>query len=149
MMLLGDPALVQIEGVKVLLTHGDSMDDLVVNTPGASYVAPALGMKELLRKRHLAPLYGGKTELAPLHRDWMVIDTPPDVVHFGHAHHNAVDNYRGIQIINSGTFQGQTDFMRKQGIIPTPGIVTLFNLRTGQPDVRLFYDLSKLNTNDS
>jgi DNA polymerase II small subunit len=145
MIMLGDPSHIQVEGVKVLLTHGDSMDDLVVNSPGASYVSPAVGMKELLKKRHLAPLYGGKTELAPLHRDWMVIDTPPDIVHFGHAHHNAVDNYRGVQIINSGTFQGQTDFMRKQGIIPTPGIVTLVNLRTGQPDVRLFYDLSLLN----
>ena len=145
MMLLGDPAHIQVEGVDVLLTHGDSMDDMVVNSPGASYVAPAIGMIELLKKRHLAPVYGGKTELAPLHRDWLVIDTPPDIVHFGHAHHNAVDNYRGVQIINSGTFQDQTDFMRKQGIVPTPGIVTLVNLKTGRPDVRFFFDMSKLN----
>ncbi|MFW9909742.1 MAG: DNA-directed DNA polymerase II small subunit [Candidatus Thorarchaeota archaeon] len=144
-LLMGDPCHIRVEGVDILLTHGDSMDDLVVNTPGASYVSPAIGMKELLRKRHLAPLYGGKTELAPLHRDWMVIDDPPDIVHFGHAHHNAVDNYRGVQVINSGTFQDQTDFMRKQGIVPTPGIVTIVNLRTGQPDIRFFYDLSKLN----
>lgn len=145
MMLLGDPAHVQVEGVDIMLTHGDSMDDLVVNIPGASYVAPATGMVELLKKRHLAPVYGGKTELAPLHRDWLVIDTPPDIIHFGHAHHNAVDNYRGVQIINSGTFQAQTDFMRKQGVVPTPGIVTLVNLKTGAPDVRLFYDLSSMN----
>lgn len=144
-MLLGDPAVVRVEGVEVLLTHGDSLDDLVVNTPGASYKNPAVGMKELLQKRHLVPLYGGKTELAPLHRDWMVIDTPPDIVHFGHAHHNAVDNYRGIQIINSGTFQAQTDFMRKQGIIPTPGIVTLINLRNGAPQIEFFYDMTKLD----
>ena len=140
--MLGDPSQVIVEGVNVLLTHGDSMDDLVTSLPGASYTEPAKPMKELLKKRHLAPMYGGKTELAPLHRDWMVIDTPPDVVHFGHAHHNAVDNYRGVQIINSGTFQSQTDFMRKQGVVPTPGIVTLLNLRTGAPDVRFFYDLS-------
>lgn len=144
MMLMGDPCQVLVEGVNVLITHGDAMDDLVVNTPGASYISPAIGMKELLRKRHLAPLYGGKTELAPLQRDWMVIETPPDIVHFGHAHHNCVDNYRGVQIINSGTFQSQTDFMRKQGIIPTPGIVTLVNLHTGAPEVKLFYDLSKM-----
>jgi DNA polymerase II small subunit/DNA polymerase delta subunit B len=137
--MLGDPSQVIVEGVNVLLTHGDSMDDLVTNVPGASYTAPAGPMKELLKKRHLVPLYGGKTELAPLPRDWMVIDTPPDVVHFGHAHHNAVDNYRGVQIINSGTFQSQTDFMRKQGVVPTPGIVTVLNLRTGQPDIRFFY----------
>lgn len=140
--MLGDPSQVVVEGVNVLMTHGDSMDDLVTSIPGASYTEPAISMKELLKKRHLAPTYGGKTELAPLHRDWMVIDTPPDVVHFGHAHHNAVDNYRGVQIINSGTFQSQTDFMRKQGVVPTPGIVTLMNLRTGAPDVRFFYDLS-------
>ncbi len=145
MMLMGDPTHIQVEGVDILLTHGDSMDDLVVNSPGASYVSPATGMVELLKKRHLAPVYGGKTELAPLHRDWLVIDSPPDIVHFGHAHHNAVDNYRGVQIINSGTFQDQTDFMRKQGIVPTPGIVTLVNLKTGQPDVRFFFDMSKLN----
>ncbi|MFW9832477.1 MAG: DNA-directed DNA polymerase II small subunit [Candidatus Thorarchaeota archaeon] len=142
--MLGDPSQVIVEGVNVLITHGDSMDDLVTSIPGASYTAPATPMKELLKKRHLAPIYGGKTELAPLHRDWMVIDTPPDIVHFGHCHHNAVDNYRGVQIINSGTFQSQTEFMRKQGVVPTPGIVTLLNLRTGAPEVRFFYDMSKV-----
>ena len=141
--MLGDPSQVIVEGVNVLITHGDSLDDLVTMLPGASYTKPAMPMKELLKKRHLAPIYGGKTELAPLHRDWMVIDTPPDVVHFGHAHHNAVDNYRGVQIINSGTFQSQTDFMRKQGIVPTPGIVTFLNLRTGSPELKFFYDLSQ------
>jgi DNA polymerase II small subunit/DNA polymerase delta subunit B len=141
--MLGDPSQVIVEGVNVLMTHGDSLDDLVTMLPGASYTEPAMPMKELLKKRHLAPIYGGKTELAPLNRDWMVIDTPPDVVHFGHAHHNAVDNYRGVQIINSGTFQSQTDFMRKQGVVPTPGIVTLLNLRTGAPEIKFFYDLSQ------
>ena len=141
--MLGDPSQLIVEGVNILMTHGDSLDDLVTNIPGASYTNPALPMKELLKKRHLAPIYGGKTELAPLHRDWMVIDTPPDVVHFGHAHHNAVDNYRGVQIINSGTFQSQTDFMRKQGVVPTPGIVTLLNLRTGSPELKFFYDMAQ------
>lgn len=139
--MLGDPSQVIIEGVNVLITHGDSLDDLVTMLPGASYTEPAMPMKELLKKRHLAPIYGGKTELAPLEDDWMVIDNPPDVVHFGHAHHNAVDNYRGVQIINSGTFQSQTDFMRKQGVEPTPGIVTFLNLRTGSPEVKFFYDI--------
>jgi len=145
LIMLGDPSHIEVENVKVLLTHGDSMDDLVVNTPGASYLKPAIGMKELLKKRHLAPIYGGKTELAPLHRDWLVIDTPPDIVHFGHAHKNALDEYRGVQIINSGTFQSQTDFMRKQGIVPTPGLVTVVNLRTGQPQLKAFYDFSKMD----
>ncbi|MHA1577949.1 MAG: metallophosphoesterase [Candidatus Thorarchaeota archaeon] len=145
-LMMGDPCHLRIEGVDIVLTHGDSMDDLVVNSPGASYRTPAVGMRELLLKRHLAPIYGSKTELAPLHRDWMVIESPPDIVHFGHAHHNCCDNYRGVQIINSGTFQGQTDFMRKQGIVPTPGLVTFVNLRSGAPSVKAFFDFSKLDT---
>lgn len=139
-MMLGDPSQVNVEGVRVLMTHGDSLDDMVTNLPGAKYTSPAFAMTELLKKRHLAPIYGSKTELAPLQRDWMVIDTPPDVVHFGHAHHNAVSSYNNIQIINSGTFQSQTEFMRKQGIDPTPGIVTILNLMTGAPTLRYFMD---------
>lgn len=140
MLMMGDPCQVRIEGVNILITHGDSLDDLTTQLPGVTYEKPELAMKALLRKRHLAPVYGGKTELAPLARDWMVIDNPPDIVHFGHAHHNACDNYRGVQIINSGCFQKQTDFMRKQGIKPTPGIVTVVNLATLIPDLRLFYE---------
>jgi DNA polymerase II small subunit len=148
-LMLGDPAQINVEGVNILITHGDSIDDLVTQLPGATYTEPASSMKALLQKRHLAPLYGGKTELAPLSRDWMVIETPPDLVHFGHAHHNAVDKYRGVQIINSGTFQSQTDFMKKQGVIPTPGIVTLINLHNGQPDLRFFVDYSSIETAES
>lgn len=143
-LMLGDPSLISVEGVKILMTHGDSLDDLVTQIPGASYRQPALPMIELLKKRHLVPMYGGKTELAPLHKDWMVINKVPDIVHFGHAHHNAVNNYRGIQVINSGTFQSQTDFMKKQGVIPTPGIVTFVNLRNGAPTVETFFDFSKM-----
>lgn len=139
-MMLGDPCQVVVEGVTILMTHGDSLDDLVTTIPGVSYKEPAEPMKHLLRKRHLAPYYGGKTQLAPLTRDWMVIDTPPDIVHFGHAHHNAIDRYRSVRIINSGTFQDQTEFMRKQGIKPTPGIVSIVNLRTGVPDYEVFHD---------
>jgi DNA polymerase II small subunit len=140
LVMLGDPSQVNIEGVKVLMTHGDSLDDMVTNLPGAKYTDPARAMIELVRKRHLAPVYGGKTELAPLRRDWMVLDTPPDIVHFGHAHHRAVTEYNRIKIINSGTFQSQTEFMRKQGIDPTPGLAIFVNLQTGAHTARSFMD---------
>lgn len=136
--MLGGPCQVTVEGIKVLMTHGDSLDDLVTNLPGASYVTPAAPMIELVKKRHLAPIYGGKTEIAPLRRDWLVMEDIPDVIHFGHAHHNAAEEYRRIWIINSGTFQDQTDFMRKQGVVPTPAIVTVMNLQTRSVDLRDF-----------
>jgi len=71
--MLGDPSQViiggernedgvVIGGVNVLITHGDSLDDLVTMLPGTSYTKPGIPMKELLKKRHLAPIYGGKTD---------------------------------------------------------------------------------------
>ncbi|MEM2143149.1 MAG: DNA-directed DNA polymerase II small subunit [Candidatus Thorarchaeota archaeon] len=138
--MLGDPSYVLVEGVTVLLTHGDVLDDLVIQIPGVTYRSPENGMRELLKKRHLSPIYGGKTELAPISRDWMVIERVPDIVHFGHAHHNAVDTYRGVLMVNSGTFQAQTEFMKKQGVEPTPGIVTFVDLHTCEPVLRFFHE---------
>ncbi|RDE16658.1 MAG: hypothetical protein C4K49_04685 [Candidatus Thorarchaeota archaeon] len=149
LLMMGDPCHLRVEGVNILITHGDSLDDLTTQLPGVTYEKPDLAMKALLQKRHLAPVYGGKTELAPLTRDWMVVDTPPDIVHFGHAHHNVCDNYRQVQIINSGCFQRQTEFMKKQGIKPTPGIVTLLNLRTFSPEIKLFYSFEDQSAGDT
>jgi DNA polymerase II small subunit len=42
------------------------------------------------------------------------------------------ENYRGTQIINSGAWQAQTDYQRRVGLVPTPGILTALNLRTLQ-----------------
>ena len=45
-------------------------------------------MREYIRARHLAITYGKKTEMAPLDKDWLVLDTLPDILHTGHLHKN-------------------------------------------------------------
>jgi DNA polymerase II small subunit len=99
-----------------------------MSVPDLDIKKPTETMKELLICRHLAPTYGGKTQIAPTSKDWLVIDTVPDIFHTGHLHINGFDRYRNVNLINSGCFQAQTDYMRSFGIDPTIGIVPVIEL---------------------
>ena len=57
-MLVENPALVNLQGVRVLMYHGRSIDDMIGLIPGASYEQSGLMMEEMLQRRHLAPAYG-------------------------------------------------------------------------------------------
>jgi DNA polymerase II small subunit len=91
-----------------------------------------------LQSRHLAPVYGGKTPLSPENRDFLVIERAPDIFHSGHVHVLGYTNYRGVLVVNSGGWQEQTDYMRRLGLIPTPGKVPIVNLQTLEPTVISF-----------
>jgi len=127
---LGDPAVVSLHEVGLLLYHGRSLDDIVGATPNVSFHTPDKAMKLLLQSRHLAPMYGQKTPIAPERRDFMVIERVPDIFHTGHVHVMKHSTYRGILMVNSGAWQSQTEFQRKMGLEPTPGIVPVVNLQT-------------------
>ena len=128
--MLGNPAMVSLNGVKVLMFHGQSIDDVVRTTPGLSYDKPAQVMRYLLQARHLSPIYGSQTPLAPELDDMMIIDEVPDIFHSGHVHVVGLDLYRGILILNSGAWQHQTPFQAGVGITPTPGMAVIVNLKT-------------------
>jgi len=127
--MVGNPAVVSLNGVHVLMFHGQSIDDIGKVTPGLSYDKPADVMKCLLRARHVSPIYGG-TPIAPELEDWMVIEDIPDLFHVGHVHRWAVDRYKGTLLVNSGAWQRQTPFQTSVGITPNPGIATMINLKT-------------------
>ena len=84
--MVGNPSMVSLNGVKVMMFHGQSIDDIVKTTPGLSYDKPTNVMKHLLRARHLSPIYGSQTPIAPEREDLMVIDEIPDIFHVGHVH---------------------------------------------------------------
>ena len=84
-------------------------------------------MEEILKKRHLAPIYGERTPLASELEDYLVIDEVPDVFHTGHVHINTYRKFKGIHLINSGTFQTQTEFQKIHNIMPTPAEVPILN----------------------
>jgi DNA polymerase II small subunit len=128
--MLGNPAVVSLNGVKVMMFHGQSIDDIVKTTPGLSYDKPTNVMKHLLKARHLSPIYGSQTPIAPEIEDLMVIDEIPDIFHVGHVHRAELDMYKGILLLNSGSWQKQTPFQASVGMTPNPGIALMVNLKT-------------------
>ncbi len=125
---LGNPCLLSLHNVEVLLYHGRSLDDIIYTAPGMEH--PEKAMKLLLQSRHLAPVYGGKTMLSPENRDFLVIEHVPDIFHSGHVHVLGHSNYRGVLVVNSGCWQEQTEYMQRLGLAPTPGKVPVVNLQT-------------------
>jgi DNA polymerase II small subunit len=128
--MLGNPSMIELNGVKILMFHGQSLDDVVGTTPGLSYSQPAKAMRVLLKARHLSPIYGKRTPIAPETEDMMVINDVPDIFHSGHIHVVDLDMYKGTLIVNSGAWQTQTAYQTSVGITPTPGIAVIVNLAT-------------------
>ncbi|MBN1169742.1 DNA-directed DNA polymerase II small subunit [Candidatus Micrarchaeota archaeon] len=128
---VGNPCSFSIEGIKHLMYHGTSIDSMIASVPGTSYSHPEKVMTEYLKRRHLSPLYGGNL-IIPENVDYMVVEEPPDVLHCGHVHKNGYTQYRGTFVINSGTFQDRTDFQIKQGHVPTPALVPVYEMKYGR-----------------
>ena len=136
--LLGNPSEVRLHGVNVLVYHGRSLTDVVASIPGLSFAEPSSAMKVLLRSRHLAPVYGSRSPLAPEPEDHLVIEHVPEIFHSGHLHTIGAEYYRGTLIVNSGTWQSQTRFQANIGITPVPGIVPIIDLSTLDVEFKSF-----------
>jgi len=130
--IMGNPSVIELNKVKLLMFHGQSLDDVIATVPGLSYSKPVEAMKILLKSRHLSPIYGNRTPIAPEFEDMLVIDDVPDIFHAGHVHITEVGRYKGTLIVNSGAWQKQTKFQQTMGISPTPGISIIVNLATLQ-----------------
>lgn len=124
---ISNPGVVSLDGINVLIYHGRSFDDLVMAVKEFTHERNDLLMEELLKKRHLAPIYGERTPLASELEDYLVIDEVPDVFHTGHVHINTYRKFNGIHLINSGTFQTQTEFQKIYNIEPTPAEVPVLH----------------------
>ena len=124
---VSNPAVVSLDGINVLIYHGESFNELPMAIKGLSYEKNEEMMVELLRKRHLAPIYGERTPLASELEDYLVIEHVPDIFHTGHIHINSYKKYNGIHLINSGTFQTQTEYQKIKNIEPTPAQVPVIH----------------------
>ncbi|MBN2488352.1 MAG: DNA-directed DNA polymerase II small subunit [Methanosarcinaceae archaeon] len=130
---VGNPALVNLDGVKVLMYHGRSIDDFVQSVPGVSYQEPTTAMVEMMKRRHLSPTYGSRVSIAPEKHDHFVIDQVPDILHCGHVHTVGIQKYKNVLLINSGTWQSQTEFQKRVNLVPVPAqvpVVDLSNFKT-------------------
>jgi DNA polymerase II small subunit len=136
--LVENPALVNLQGVRVLMYHGRSIDDMIGLIPGASYEQSGLMMQEMLQRRHLAPVYGRRTPIAAGKTDRMIIDPLPEILHTGHVHIKGITSYRGVLGINAGTWQSQTKFQKQMNVNPTPALAIVVDLQTLLPETFSF-----------
>ncbi|MEM3397293.1 MAG: DNA-directed DNA polymerase II small subunit [Thermoplasmata archaeon] len=134
-----NPAYIKIAGLKILIYHGRSFDDLVEQAPSyLTYSKPTTLMRELLKLRHLAPTYGSKTPMAPLPYDALVIHDVPDIFVAGHVHTSGVERYRGTLLVNASTWQSQTEFQKQSNITPMPACVVYYEVNTGNYKIHSF-----------
>ena len=131
---------VESKGIKNLMYHGYSFDghaDQIQELREKAYDEPHHLMIDLLKRRHLAPMFGSNL-IAPDGNDPMVIREEPDVFVAGHFHSHANSSYKGTNVICSSTFQAQTDFQKRVGHEPDPGKVTVLDYKTRNTEVKQF-----------
>jgi len=137
---IGNPCRVNLSGINILSYHGKGMDDMIPRLEGVTYDTSVEVMKHMLKKRHLAPMWGERNALSPEEADQMVIEAPPDIFITGHTHSHAFEWYRGVPLIVSSTMQGQTDFMNMLGYSSMKGYLTLYNIQNREVKVVSFHD---------
>jgi DNA polymerase II small subunit len=140
---VGNPSLLELEGRRILSYHGRSFDDVISTIPGLSWEKPIEAMVELLKRRHLAPVYGEKTPLAPERKDYLVIDEVPDVFITGHIHSYGLSDYRGVKLVSGSTWQSQTSYQKMKNITPIPAKMPVISLSDLELKVVNFSDFSK------
>lgn len=128
---IGNPCYFSLHDVEILSYHGQSLLDFATNVQYLKYNEPIEVMKLMLKKRHLAPTYGGYTPLAPEHNDYMIIDRVPDIFVTGHVHISSLADYRGVTLINASSWQAQTEYQKMLNFVPDCAKVPIVNLKTG------------------
>ncbi|MFA5406076.1 MAG: DNA-directed DNA polymerase II small subunit [Candidatus Nanoarchaeia archaeon] len=146
---VSNPATVNIHagngfgGYDVMVYHGNSFDHFINNVPRLrklGYERPEAVMEFLLRKRHLSPTHGATLIAPSLSADSLLINNAPDIMVSGHIHHSGVGSYKGTTLLNASCFQGQSDFMKRIGIVPEPGKIPLMELGSRKVHVMDFMD---------
>ena len=129
---IGNPCYFSLHGVEILSYHGQSLLDYSTNIQALSYNEPTEVMKLMLKKRHLAPTYGGYTPLAPEHVDYMLINQVPDIFVTGHVHTSSIDTYRGVTLINASSWQSQTSYQKMMNFVPDSAKLPIVDLKTAK-----------------
>ena len=129
--LTSNPVFMNIEGRTFASYHGKGMDDWVAKVRGLSYDRPNDIMKQMLVRRHFAPIYGARNALVPEEKDYLVMQNVPDCIVTGHIHKASLGMYNGVRMINASTFQDQTSYQKMHNFIPTPGKIPVVSLSDG------------------
>ncbi len=136
----GNPVSLKIEGRSILTYHGKSIDDWISGVQKLTYDDPMGIMREMLKRRHLSPIYGQRTALAPEKKDYLAIENIPDIFVSGHIHGAGATEYNGVKMINASTWQDQTVYQKMHNFNPDPAIMPIVHLGTGAMEMKSFMD---------
>ena len=101
----GNPLRITIEDVNFLLMHGQGLDNLFQNHLKLNPREVQEGIQNLLEYRHLGMEYGTFYPLVPYPEDYLVIEQVPEIVVSGHFHRASYNEYKGVKVITTGSFQ--------------------------------------------
>jgi DNA polymerase II small subunit len=96
---LNNNSLVEIQGVKIFISHGDIFSNYFNMWNG---LTPENVLLNLIKKRHINPVFDFSKRAYD--EDPYFIDVVPDIFVFGHLHIPGILNYKGITIISNGSF---------------------------------------------
>jgi DNA polymerase II small subunit len=137
--LVSNPALVEItnerkKGIKILMYHGASMNSFANEIEdlrtSRAHDNPARIVKEILKRRHLAPMHSSVIYIPNEKYDPLMIRETPDIIVTADFHKPDTDYYNNIQIICCSCWQTTTPFEEKVGNSPEPGKIHILNLKT-------------------
>ncbi len=98
----GNPCMVRLAQVPVLLYHGRSMEDW---SSALGTDEPCELMKQMMIRRHLAPIYGSNVAIAPMSRDPFLVSNVPRIFQVGHTHLRGVSSYRGVVLLSCSSWK--------------------------------------------
>jgi DNA polymerase II small subunit len=112
--MVSNPSMVEVGGLKILVYYGGSLNKFIDEIGGfrAKYGhrVPTRVVEEILKRRHLAPVYGGMDIIPNKVGDDLVLGDLPDVFVVGGQHRAMVNSYNNILIVSSSCWQSRTDF---------------------------------------
>lgn len=121
-------------GMEFLLYHGMSYDYYVNHVESirlaGGYDAPIDLMKYLLKRRHLAPSHTSSLYIPDTRKDYLVIESIPDIFLSGHLHRARVGQYKNTTMIMASGWQGLSAFQEKTGHNPEPAKAFHIDFRT-------------------
>lgn len=139
--LVNNPGFVKIRDFNILMYYGASInrfiDEMSEIRIKYAHNKPLLLVKEMLKRRHLAPTHG-LMDYVPRTEDYLVIKEIPDIVVIGDQHRLDFDKYNNILLFASSCWKTKTPFEEKVGSNPDPCKVPLFNLKTREIKVMDF-----------
>ena len=146
--LVPNPSLIEIDGgFRILMYHGASInrfiDEMAEIRTKFGHSSPTRVVREMLKRRHLAPVHGLMDYIPCERGDSLVISKIPDILATADQHRAEVSVFNNILMVASSCWQTITPFEEKVGNVPDPCKVPLFNLKTREIKILDFSDEPK------